>query len=77
MFLYQQSVPTFWLICDSMTDVVFILDIIVQLRTGYLEQGLMVSRPEKNGKALKLKSNKQKFPTIKFNYLFTFPSDFG
>ncbi|XP_032295766.1 uncharacterized protein Cngl isoform X3 [Drosophila virilis] len=38
----QQSVPTFWLICDSMTDVVFILDIIVQLRTGYLEQGLMV-----------------------------------
>ncbi|XP_017852468.1 platelet binding protein GspB isoform X2 [Drosophila busckii] len=38
----QQAVPTFWLICDSMTDVVFILDIIVQLRTGYLEQGLMV-----------------------------------
>jgi len=28
-----------------MTDVVFILDIIVQLRTGYLEQGLMVSIP--------------------------------
>lgn len=26
-----------------MTDVVFIFDIIVQLRTGYLEQGLMVS----------------------------------
>jgi hypothetical protein len=25
-----------------MTDVIFVLDVVVQLRTGYLEQGLMV-----------------------------------
>lgn len=33
----------FWFGCDSLTDAIFICDIIVQLRTGYLEQGLMVS----------------------------------
>uniref|UniRef100_A0A1A9ZSE7 Ion transport domain-containing protein n=1 Tax=Glossina pallidipes TaxID=7398 RepID=A0A1A9ZSE7_GLOPL len=38
----EQSVPRFWLICDVGTDIVFIFDILVQLRTGYLEQGLMV-----------------------------------
>uniref|UniRef100_A0A1A9X0B5 Ion transport domain-containing protein n=1 Tax=Glossina brevipalpis TaxID=37001 RepID=A0A1A9X0B5_9MUSC len=38
----QQSVPRFWLICDISTDIVFVLDILVQLRTGYLEHGLMV-----------------------------------
>lgn len=32
----------FWLLCDLTSDIVFILDIGVQLRTGYLEQGLMV-----------------------------------
>ncbi|XP_036346412.1 cGMP-gated cation channel alpha-1-like [Rhagoletis pomonella] len=37
-----QAVPIFWFICDTLTDVVFIFDIVVQLRTGYLEQGLMV-----------------------------------
>lgn len=34
----------FWLTCDGISDVVFALDLVVQLRTGYLEQGLMVSR---------------------------------
>uniref|UniRef100_A0A1A9VP58 Cyclic nucleotide-binding domain-containing protein n=1 Tax=Glossina austeni TaxID=7395 RepID=A0A1A9VP58_GLOAU len=38
----EQSVPRFWLMCDVGTDIVFIFDILVQLRTGYLEQGLMV-----------------------------------
>ncbi|KAM7348990.1 cyclic nucleotide-gated ion channel-like isoform 4-T10 [Cochliomyia hominivorax] len=38
----QKAVPTFWFICDTLTDIVFIFDIFVQLRTGYLEQGLMV-----------------------------------
>ncbi|XP_014253581.2 uncharacterized protein LOC106668912 isoform X2 [Cimex lectularius] len=32
----------FWMTCDIFTDIVFILDIVVQFRTGYLEQGLMV-----------------------------------
>ncbi|KAL9872595.1 cyclic nucleotide-gated ion channel-like isoform 2-T2 [Glossina fuscipes fuscipes] len=38
----EQSVSSFWLMCDVSTDIVFIFDILVQLRTGYLEQGLMV-----------------------------------
>ncbi|EAT48995.1 AAEL000014-PA [Aedes aegypti] len=38
----QTNASKFWLSCDCLTDVVFILDVVVQLRTGYLEQGLMV-----------------------------------
>lgn len=33
---------SYWIAADVFTDVVFLLDILVQLRTGYLEQGLMV-----------------------------------
>ncbi|CAG9103781.1 unnamed protein product [Plutella xylostella] len=32
----------FWVTCDGLSDAVFALDLVVQLRTGYLEQGLMV-----------------------------------
>ncbi|KAK9892362.1 hypothetical protein WA026_019815 [Henosepilachna vigintioctopunctata] len=39
---FQSMISVFWLGCDSLSDVIFILDVIVQLRTGYLEQGLMV-----------------------------------
>lgn len=38
----QDMATTYWFTCDSLTDMVFILDIVVQFRTGYLEQGLMV-----------------------------------
>ena len=38
----QELAFNFWLACDSMSDVIFVLDVAVQLRTGYLEQGLMV-----------------------------------
>ncbi|XP_076256567.1 uncharacterized protein LOC143193965 isoform X3 [Rhynchophorus ferrugineus] len=38
----QEMVSTFWLTCDSISDLVFVLDLAVQFRTGYLEQGLMV-----------------------------------
>ncbi|XP_068902131.1 cyclic nucleotide-gated channel beta-1 isoform X4 [Tenebrio molitor] len=38
----QTMVSNFWLSCDSLSDLVFLLDLLVQLRTGYLEQGLMV-----------------------------------
>ncbi|XP_055295975.1 uncharacterized protein LOC129565282 isoform X3 [Sitodiplosis mosellana] len=38
----QELIPNFWFGCDCITDIIFILDIVVQLRTGYLEQGLMV-----------------------------------
>ncbi|XP_070491934.1 uncharacterized protein Cngl isoform X5 [Chironomus tepperi] len=38
----QENASRFWIACDSLTDVVFVVDVVVQLRTGYLEQGLMV-----------------------------------
>uniref|UniRef100_A0A182P8N8 Cyclic nucleotide-binding domain-containing protein n=1 Tax=Anopheles epiroticus TaxID=199890 RepID=A0A182P8N8_9DIPT len=38
----QSNASRFWLSCDCFTDIVFIFDVAVQLRTGYLEQGLMV-----------------------------------
>ena len=31
-----------WNMCDALGDVAYILDIVVQFRTGYLEQGIMV-----------------------------------
>ncbi|XP_049878861.1 uncharacterized protein LOC126375855 isoform X2 [Pectinophora gossypiella] len=40
----------FWLTCDGLSDVVFALDLVVQLRTGYLEQGLMVYDSKKLAK---------------------------
>ncbi|KAJ9586825.1 hypothetical protein L9F63_019585, partial [Diploptera punctata] len=38
----QQAVTIMWFTCDGFSDTVFLLDIAVQFRTGYLEQGLMV-----------------------------------
>ena len=31
-----------WSICDALGDAAYVLDIVVQFRTGYLEQGIMV-----------------------------------
>ncbi|XP_023290572.1 uncharacterized protein LOC105699152 [Orussus abietinus] len=53
----QALAPEAWLSCDSFTDVVFFLDVGVQIRTGYLEQGLMVYNSKKlAGHYLKSKS---------------------
>lgn len=41
-FFFQEMLSKFWITCDLVSDAVFVLDIGVQLRTGYLEQGLMV-----------------------------------
>nr|XP_026488864.1 uncharacterized protein LOC113395493 [Vanessa tameamea] len=40
----------FWVTCDGIGDIVFALDLVVQLRTGYLEQGLMVYDSKKLAK---------------------------
>uniref|UniRef100_T1HBK2 Cyclic nucleotide-binding domain-containing protein n=1 Tax=Rhodnius prolixus TaxID=13249 RepID=T1HBK2_RHOPR len=32
----------YWMLGDTFTDIIFLIDVIVQFRTGYLEQGLMV-----------------------------------
>ncbi|XP_036145133.1 uncharacterized protein LOC105832045 isoform X3 [Monomorium pharaonis] len=53
----QALAPTTWLACDGFTDAVFFLDVVVQFRTGYLEQGLMVYNSRKlAGHYLKSKS---------------------
>ncbi|XP_031781680.1 uncharacterized protein LOC100118446 isoform X9 [Nasonia vitripennis] len=43
----QEMAPALWLSCDGFTDLVFFLDVGVQFRTGYLEQGLMVYNSKK------------------------------
>ncbi|XP_046821902.1 uncharacterized protein LOC124425514 isoform X3 [Vespa crabro] len=43
----QALAPAAWLACDGFTDLVFFLDVVVQFRTGYLEQGLMVYNNKK------------------------------
>ncbi|CAH1972873.1 unnamed protein product [Acanthoscelides obtectus] len=43
----QEIISSFWLSCDLASDMVFVLDLVVQLRTGYLEQGLMVFNSKK------------------------------
>ncbi|XP_026667300.1 uncharacterized protein LOC108622443 isoform X3 [Ceratina calcarata] len=53
----QAKAPAVWLACDGFTDLVFFLDVAVQFRTGYLEQGLMVYNSKKlAGHYLKSKS---------------------
>ncbi len=47
---FQKLADPFWFSCDCITDLVFILDIAVQFRTGYLEQGLMVYDTKKLAK---------------------------
>ncbi|GLV37004.1 Cyclic nucleotide-gated ion channel-like [Carabus blaptoides fortunei] len=39
---FQTLASNFWFVCDALSDIVFLCDVGVQLRTGYLEQGLMV-----------------------------------
>ena len=43
----QELAPDLWFGCDSFSDLVFLVDLGVQFRTGYLEQGLMVYNSKK------------------------------
>lgn len=43
----QDLYNRFWVGCDLFTDMVFVVDVCVQFRTGYLEQGLMVYNSKK------------------------------
>ncbi|XP_050726592.1 cyclic nucleotide-gated cation channel alpha-3-like, partial [Eriocheir sinensis] len=38
----QRSPQPMWYLLDGLTDIIFVVDILVQFRTGYLEQGLIV-----------------------------------
>jgi len=39
---FQSCCDTGWFIADVACDVVYVMDIVVQFRTGYLERGLVV-----------------------------------
>ncbi|KAM8967927.1 cyclic nucleotide-gated channel alpha-1 [Sarcophilus harrisii] len=43
----QSNYLTYWIILDYFSDVIYILDMIVRTRTGYLEQGLIVKDQSK------------------------------
>ncbi|KAG8177906.1 hypothetical protein JTE90_020186 [Oedothorax gibbosus] len=43
----QSGLSIMWFCIDGFTDLVFIMDIVFQFRTGYLEQGLMVCESKK------------------------------
>lgn len=43
----QAASPAAWFTADTLTDITFYLDVVVQFRTGYLEQGLMVYNSRK------------------------------
>lgn len=47
VFTFQALGSKAWLACDSFTDIIFLVDVGVQFRTGYLEQGLMVYNSRK------------------------------
>ena len=36
--------PTLWFCLDAFADVIYLLDILVQFRTGFLKDGLLVSK---------------------------------
>lgn len=44
---FQERLAPLWYAADAFSDVVFVLDIAFQFRTGYLEQGLMVYESRK------------------------------
>lgn len=46
----QQGYTSFWVTLDITMDVIYIVDIVVQFRTGYLQQGLMVYESSKLSK---------------------------
>ncbi|PVD34297.1 hypothetical protein C0Q70_05566 [Pomacea canaliculata] len=43
----QTSYVTVWLVLDYLCDLIYVMDMGIQFRTGYLEQGLMVVDPAK------------------------------
>ncbi|ELK03650.1 cGMP-gated cation channel alpha-1 [Pteropus alecto] len=65
----QSDYLTYWLIFDYLSDVVYLLDMFVRTRTGYLEQGLLVR--EKLKLIEKYKSNVQ----FKLDVLSVVPTD--
>jgi len=45
--ILQNDYKTYWKIFDGLSDSIYLIDILVQFRTGYLEQGLLVYNSKK------------------------------
>ncbi|XP_038604229.1 cyclic nucleotide-gated olfactory channel [Tachyglossus aculeatus] len=46
----QRQYFIIWLVLDYTSDAIFLADIVIRLRTGFLEQGLLVKDPKRLGK---------------------------
>ncbi|XP_041052077.1 cyclic nucleotide-gated olfactory channel-like [Carcharodon carcharias] len=62
---------TIWLTFDYISDVIYILDLLVRLRTGFLEQGLLVTELKK------LQDNCVKSLQFKLDIISILPTDLG
>lgn len=65
----QDGWEAVWFTFDAVCDTIYVLDIVVQFRTGYLEQGLMVY----DGR--KLRQNYYKSSNFYFDIISLFPLD--
>ncbi|XP_077983706.1 cyclic nucleotide-gated channel alpha-3-like [Glandiceps talaboti] len=65
----QSENLTMWLILDYLSDFIYLLDMVVKSRTGYLEQGLLVGDKKK----LRMKYFRQ--PDFKIDLLSILPTD--
>ena len=63
--------PTGWLILDYTCDAIYLLDLLVRMHEGYLEQGIMVRD------AAMLRSNYRRGNHIKFDVFSLLPTDFA
>uniref|UniRef100_A0A8C4RDI5 Ion transport domain-containing protein n=1 Tax=Eptatretus burgeri TaxID=7764 RepID=A0A8C4RDI5_EPTBU len=62
---------TTWLICDYLSDAIYLLDIWVRFHTGFLEQGLIVCDLQR------LKENYVKTLYFKLDVVSVLPTDLG
>ncbi|XP_046556968.1 cyclic nucleotide-gated cation channel alpha-3-like isoform X1 [Haliotis rubra] len=65
----QEQFLSLWLTLDYLSDFFYLLDMWVQFRTGYLEQGLMVTDP------VKLRKNYMKTRTFILDVVSVMPTD--
>eukprot|EP00062_Callorhinchus_milii_P006892 gi/632947918/ref/XP_007889309.1/ PREDICTED: cyclic nucleotide-gated cation channel alpha-3 isoform X3 [Callorhinchus milii] len=62
---------TLWLVLDYTADVIYLIDVLVRFRTGFLEQGLLVKDSKK------LRANYTKTPQFRMDAISLLPTDLG
>ncbi|KAH0630727.1 hypothetical protein JD844_003910 [Phrynosoma platyrhinos] len=67
----QRRYVVWWLVLDYLVDSIYIADIVVRLRTGFLEQGLLVKDPKK------LREKYMATLQFKLDLLSILPTDLG